>query len=134
MPKDLAAELTGPELPPIEAVRYFERTYIDDCDNLQTYIELKINVLEREPTREEIVAEEIARLEQIDVGALNIDRQKAPSVYLDMARALKRAARAEDAATVLKKLLDAHENGEHAPPAAWKDLAVILSPAEGLHG
>lgn len=116
LPRDLAAELAGSEPPPIEAVRYFER---DD------YSELKINLLERKPTRAEVVAEEMARLEGVDVSALQIDRRKAPSDYLDTARALKRAGRAEDAATVLEKLIDAHESGERAPPATWKDLAVI---------
>jgi hypothetical protein len=125
LPRDLAAELAGSELPPIEAVRYFERDYFDDRDNLQTYSELKINLLERKPTRAEIVAEETARLEGMDVGELRIDRRKAPSEYLDIARSLKRAGRAGDAATVLEKLVDAHESGERAPPAAWKDLAVI---------
>lgn len=116
LPRDVAAALTGSELPPAEAVRYFER---DD------YSELKINLLERKPTRAEVVAEEKVRLEALDVDALRIDLREASSEYIDMARALKRADRSEDAAKILEKLIDAHESGERAPPAAWKDLAVL---------
>jgi len=116
LPRDLAAELAGQELPPIEAVRYFER---DD------YSELKINLLERKPTRAEVVAEEVARLEGVDLSKVKIDRAEAPSTYLDMARTLKRAGREGDAATLLERLIDAHEKGERAPPGAWKDLAVL---------
>lgn len=119
LPRDLAAKLVGQELPPIEVTHYFEKYDF-------SYIGLNISILERVVTSADVIAEEIARLDHVGVAEIEIDRAKDPAIYLGMARSLKRADRREEAEALLEKLIEALEPHGRAPPAAWRELAILF--------